>query len=181
MKNAVVLYHSKYGSTKKYAQWVADTLSCDLFDAKAIKPEQLQNYDVIIYGGGVYSSGVSGIDLIIKSFETIKSKHIIVFSCGISDPTDDANTAPIKQSLNERLTQEMQESIKLFHVRGAIDYNKLSFLHKPLMKMLNIMLAKKDPATLSDQDKYMLSSYGKASDFTDKTMISPLVNYVQGL
>ena len=30
--NAIVVYKSKYGSTKAYAEWIANELSCDICD-----------------------------------------------------------------------------------------------------------------------------------------------------
>lgn len=33
MKKTAVIYKTKYGSTKKYAEWIAQNLSCDIFDA----------------------------------------------------------------------------------------------------------------------------------------------------
>lgn len=43
MSNTVVLYQSKYGTTKKYAEWLAEELSCDLIETKKASIEQIQN------------------------------------------------------------------------------------------------------------------------------------------
>ncbi|WP_366936885.1 flavodoxin domain-containing protein [uncultured Clostridium sp.] len=32
MNNTVVVYKSKYGSTKKYAEWIAEELSSDIIE-----------------------------------------------------------------------------------------------------------------------------------------------------
>ncbi|MEE1351031.1 MAG: flavodoxin domain-containing protein [Clostridia bacterium] len=32
--NPIVIYKSKYGSTKQYAEWIADELNCLAVDAK---------------------------------------------------------------------------------------------------------------------------------------------------
>ncbi|NLM44598.1 MAG: hypothetical protein GX201_11400 [Clostridiales bacterium] len=48
MSNTVVIYQSKYGATKKYAQWLAEELSCDLIETKKASIEQLEKYDVIM-------------------------------------------------------------------------------------------------------------------------------------
>ena len=72
----VVIYESKYGTTKKYAEWIADALSCDLFEKKSITPSALTGYDTIIYGGGLYAGGVSGIGLLKKNFSKISNKNL---------------------------------------------------------------------------------------------------------
>ncbi|MGI6331281.1 MAG: flavodoxin domain-containing protein [Zhaonellaceae bacterium] len=63
MKSCVVLYQSKYGTTKKYAEWLAEELSCDLIETKKATIEQIEKYKTIILGGGIYASGIAGIVL----------------------------------------------------------------------------------------------------------------------
>ena len=53
--NAIVVYKSKYGCTKTYAQWIAEELSCDICEQSEIKIDELKKYDIIIYGGGLYA------------------------------------------------------------------------------------------------------------------------------
>ena len=40
-----------------------------LFECSQIKPEDLLQYDTIIFGGGLYASGINGISLITKNFK----------------------------------------------------------------------------------------------------------------
>ena len=70
----VVLFQSKYGATKKYAQWIAEELSCDIFERKNINANALEAYDTIVYGGGLYAGGVSGIDLLVKNFPKLPTR-----------------------------------------------------------------------------------------------------------
>lgn len=34
MSKIEIIYRSKYGTTKRYAKWIADELSADLYDSK---------------------------------------------------------------------------------------------------------------------------------------------------
>ena len=52
MSDTVVVFQSKYGTTEKYARWIAEALRCDLLERKNTKAEDLKAYDTIIYGGG---------------------------------------------------------------------------------------------------------------------------------
>lgn len=177
----VVIYESKYGTTKKYAEWIADALSCDLFEKKSITPSALTGYDTIIYGGGLYAGGVSGIGLLKKNFSKISNKNLILFTCGLADPTDPDNVTHIREGLTRVLTKEMTEQIKIFHLRGGIDYSKLNFIHKSMMAMLHSTMKKKDYDSLRNEDREMLATYGKAVDFTDKNAILPIIQYVKEL
>lgn len=175
MKKIAVVYQSKYGATKKYAEWIAEELSGNLFERRNTKLSDLEPYDTIIYGGGLYAGGVCGIDLITKNFDLLRNKNLILFTCGLADPMNKKNTDHIKQNLNKVFTPEMQNKIKVFHLRGAIDYAKLGIVHKAMMTMLYKMTSKKDFDALDEEDKEFISAYGKAVDFTDKSAIFPII------
>ena len=85
-KTAVIFY-SKYGSTRQYAEWIAEELGADLIDARArrLKLRDIQEYDTIIYGGGIYSGGIKGVELITKNWaKGLSAKRVIVFAVGIA-------------------------------------------------------------------------------------------------
>ena len=77
---------------------------------------------MIIFGGGLYASGINGISIITKNYDLIKEKDIIVFTVGLADPNIEEQFIPI---INKNFTDEMKEKIKIFHLRGGIDYKKL--------------------------------------------------------
>lgn len=176
----VVIYSSHYGYTKKYAEWIAEGLKADLCEKSKVKPMDLTNYDVIIYGGGLYAGGVNGISLLTKNWDKIKNKKIIVFTVGLADPQKEENTASIYNSIGKVFSEDAKKHIKFFHFRGGIDYSKLSFIHKPMMAMLKKVINKKDESELTDEDKGLLETYGKKVDFTNKDSIAPLIEYVKG-
>lgn len=57
MSKGIILYQSKYGATKKYVDWLMEETGYDCVEVKNAKVSQVQNYDVIVFGGGVYASG----------------------------------------------------------------------------------------------------------------------------
>lgn len=181
MNKTAVVYQSKYGASKKYAQWIAEELSCDLYERKSVKAAELNVYDTIIYGGGLYAGGVSGIDLLTKNFDKFSNKNLLLFTCGLADTKDEENINNIQKSLSKVFTAEMQEKIKVFNLRGAIDYEKLGIVHKSMMAMLRRMLMKKDKESLNEENNEFLATYGKSVDFTDKVTIAPIIAYVKGL
>ena len=181
MSNIVTIYSSKYGYTKKYAQWISEALSCDLFEKKSFKAKNLSQYKTIIYGGGLYAGGVSGISLLINNFENIKDKNIILFTCGLADPLDKDNSEHILNSLYKVLTPQMRDVIKIFSFRGGIDYSKLGFIHKAMMAMLHRVINKKNYSSLRSEDRQMLSTYGKQIDFSNKESIAPLIHFINSL
>jgi len=181
LNQTVVIYESKYGFTRRYAQWLSESLSCPLFERKDFEPKDFKKYETVIYGGGLYAGGVSGIRLLTQNRKLLSGKRVILFTCGLADPTDITNVSHILKSLSKALPAEMMDSMKIFHFRGGIDYPKLGFVHKSMMSMLRRMLLKKDASELSSEDSQLLETYGKTLDFTDRAALRPMLDYITGL
>lgn len=181
MNKIVVIYESKYGYTRRYAQWIAEELACPVFKRRNFRPRNFSQYDVVIYGGGLYAGGISGIRLLTRNQVVLSGKQIILFTCGLADTDNPKNIANIRSSLSDTLPGELLEQIRCFHLRGGIDYSSLSFVHRAMMSMLCKMLRKKGESNLSDEDRQILETYGKKIDFTKRGSIRPLVEYVDSL
>lgn len=180
MSKIVVIYQSHYGTTQKYAEWIAKELNADLFDKREIRQENLlDEYETIIFGGALYAGGIKGISIIKDNFNLLKDKKLIVFTCGLADPKDQENLKGLRKCIDKAFSAEEQKNIEFFHLRGGIDYRKLNLVHKSMMAMLKHQLMKKDPTSLKEEDKQMLETYGKRVDFTDKTTIEPIIVQVE--
>jgi len=173
MKKIAVVYKSKYGKTKQYAGWIAEALNASLFENKNVKLYQLNDYDVVIYGGGLYAGGISGA----KFFTKNSFKTLVVFTVGVADPSISNYT----QILEKVFSTEQLSKIKVFHLRGGIDYSRLSFAHKAMMAVMKKIIEKKPLAERESDDIGVLETYGKNIDFSNKATIEPLVEYVRTL
>lgn len=172
MKIAVI-YCSKYGTTKKYAAWIAEELEADLFESKEIKPSQMVCYDVVVYGGGLYGGGIAGVKVVSKN----QPKRLVVFTVGLSNPEATDYSAILDRNFGSD-----RSSMKTFHLRGGIDYKKLGLVHKGMMAMLKkLMLDKKSIDERTEEDQMILETYGDQVDFTEKSAIQPIVDYVRSL
>ena len=58
MVNIAVVYKSRYGTTKQYAEWIAKALDAILLEASVVKPSQLASFDIVVYGGGLYAGRI---------------------------------------------------------------------------------------------------------------------------
>ncbi|MEL7623091.1 MAG: flavodoxin domain-containing protein [Clostridiales bacterium] len=176
MAKMIVVYKSRYGFTDKYAHWIAQETGADLAEAGKIKAEDLQNYDVVIYGGGLYAGGVNGISLITKAFSSIADKVLYLFTVGAADVCDKENINNIRHSLTKVLTPDMMNKIKIFHFRGGIDYPRLSSIHRIMMAAMVKTIKKKGAAELNNEEKMMLDTYGQRVDFTDRAAIAGMID-----
>ena len=170
----VVIYKTKYGSAKQYAQWLAEELKADLFESSRFAPEMFKDYENIIYGGSLYAVGILGISLIKNNFDKIKDKNVIVFSVGAS-PADEK---PMNDVKTKNFTDEMLNNIKYFHLRGAFDFTKLNWIHKFLMWMMRKMIERKAPEEWSEDEKGLLDSFSHPTDFKKKENLTPIIDAV---
>ena len=46
--------------------------------------KQIQQYDVIVLGGAIYASGISGLSFLKKHMEALQGKRLVVFCVGAS-------------------------------------------------------------------------------------------------
>jgi len=172
-KKIIVVYRSKSGFAKSYAEWIAEELNCDLLQGNKVKVSTLLSYDTIIYGAGLYAVGINGIKLITRNFDRLKDKKLIVFSVGAS-PVRKETTEEIRKA---NIPAEQLEEIQFFYLRGGFDYSRLTRFNKFLMTLMKIKLKRaKNPD--ADQ-RGMLAGYTHPLDFTNKKYIEPIIRYVK--
>lgn len=173
--NAIVVYKTKYGSTKTYAEWIAEELDCEAIDAKKITADDLLKYDTIIYGGGLYAEVINGVTLITKNFNKLKEKKIIVYTTGIT-PIECRDYYD-KLVTEKNFKPEMLNYIKIFNFLGIMIINELSVVHKTAIKTLKkIMSGKENP---TEMEKLLVELCDADGDFTDREAIDDLIEYAK--
>jgi menaquinone-dependent protoporphyrinogen IX oxidase len=168
-----VIYQSHYGRTKQYAKWIAEEIGADSIERRQASATMLAGYDLAIYGGGLYAGGVLGVSLVAKN----PVKNLVVFTVGLADPA----VTDYTDIMNRGFPEGSNRPLRVFHLRGGIDYKELSFIHKGMMGMVKKAAEKKSEAERTDEDKLFLETYGKAIDFTDRDSIAQLVEFVRGI
>ena len=88
--NGVILYQSKYGATKRYAEWLSEETGFQCIETKKADINEIIAYDVIILGGGIYASGIAGLSFLKKNINKLADKKVIVFCCGASPYEENA-------------------------------------------------------------------------------------------
>ena len=172
-KTVVVMYQSKYGATKKYAEWLAEALNADLLETKQADIEEIKKYDVIILGGGIYASGIAGISFLKRHYTRLKDRKVLVFAVGASPYDEKAVEELRKRNLPGELSQ-----IPLFYCRGAWNESAMSWKDRTLCGMLKKAVAKKSSADFEPWEAALMGAIGSDHDWTDKKNLEPLIAYL---
>ncbi len=171
---AIVIYKSKYGSTKAYAEKIAGILGCEAVDAKSIKAKELEAYDTIIYGGGLYAEIIGGVSLITKNYDRLSGKKLAVFTTGLT-PTD-CREYYDDMVASKNFKPHMLEKVRIFNFPGKMIIDELSTVHRAAIKTLKkIMSAKENP---TEMETMLIKLCDADGDFTDFKAIDELIAYV---
>ncbi len=168
--NGIILYQSKYGATKKYAKWLSEETGFPCTEIKQAKISDVQRYDAIILGGGIYASGIAGLSFLKKHINHLQGKQILVFCVGASPYDDRAYQEIVSHNMRDRLSD-----IPCFYCRGAWDMEAMNMVDRNLCKMLRKAVAKKDPKDYEPWEQVLMAAGDEKCDWTDKKYIEPIL------
>jgi len=174
----IVIYKSKTGYTKNYAKWLSKDLQCESYDINQITTSKLKDYDTVIYGGGLYAGGISGLKKFKKLIKDINTTNVIVYFTGASS----SQSFEMDELTTRNFTSQELKKYKFYYFRGGFDFDRLSFIDKLLMIAFKANIkSNKKKRPLTPDEKGMLEAYNKSVDFTKANKIKPLVDYIRSL
>ena len=172
----IIIYGSHYGTTKQYAKELSRRTNIEAISFKNVK--EINNYDNIIYLGGLYAGGVLGMSKTIKKLNNTVNKKIIIVTVGLSDPMDEVNKNNIRNNIKKQVSKEIFEKAKIFHLRGGIDYSKLNFKHKTMMKLLYNAVKNLPKEKQTAEDRAMIETYNQKVNFVDFSSLDKIINEI---
>jgi len=177
MRKTIVLYNSKTGYTKKYAEWIAAELDSEISSQRDFNLERYKEFDNIIFGGSLYATGISGVKKFMKGFNEVEGKKIIVFATGLSLKSEEVRTEVMKANFKSAF----EKQIEFFYFRGGFNFQNLPAHDKVLMQLKKKMIERKAKkgTELTSDEKGMLTVYDHAVDYTNQRSIRGLLDYVR--
>ena len=173
----IIVYGSQYGSARRYAQKLSERTGIPAVSYKQV-PE-LAGMKTIVYLGGLYAGGVLGLAKTLRGFSPRDGTKLILVTVGLADPDEEENRVNIRSSLQRQLPELFDEA-KIFHLRGAIDYQKLSFGHRTMMALLYQSLRRTPLEKQTAENRALIETYGKQVDFTDYDALEPIMQEIRG-
>ena len=173
--NSIIIYGSCYGSTKRYAERLAEITGLKAVFFKDVK--SVAGYDRIVYLGALCAGGVMGLRKTVCSLSA--SQELFVATVGLADPTDAENVNHIRGCLKKQVPVSHYDESKIFHLRGAIDYARLSLKHRIMMKLLYSKVTKIPEAERNAEVRALIATYGKQVDFVNLDTLEPIAQILK--
>ena len=170
----IVVYKSKTGFTKRYAEWIVEELKCDISPYENISREMIAEYDVVIYGSRIHAGRVDGLKKIKELVEKADRPKLMVFATGgTPSAVEDAIRGIWKASFSE---EELQKTPH-FYMQSGLNYEKMGRGDRLIMKTLARVLNRKKDKTSDEVG--CEQAIGDSYDISSRKHIFPLVQCVQ--
>ncbi|MGN0675178.1 MAG: flavodoxin family protein, partial [Oscillospiraceae bacterium] len=148
MKKVAVVYSSKFGHTKQYADWLKGDLDdVDVINIAGFNPTQLLAYKLIIFACGVYGDKLSVMDFIKKNLSAINPQKIMIMA--VSWYTNDSEEAA-KKLIEENYPEQFKNVVPIYVVNSGIDKKKVSPMDTMKLLAAQVMIEKKDGRSSDD-------------------------------
>ena len=171
MDKTIVIYKSKHGSTKKYAEWIGEELNCPVVAEQDFSKKDFDNYENVIFGGCVEAGGIMGFDIIKKNMRRLQGKKLVVFAVGLN--VMEKETRMQLREIN--FSKRKLAGITCYYCPGAYDPDKIHGIDAKIMKMMVNMLKSKKPLETTDNDIRLLENVQNGVDMTDRKYIAPII------
>ena len=124
MKSLVVVISIHHDNTVKIGNAIANVLGADLKKPKDVNPDEINDYDLVGFGSGIYSATVhKELFSIVDIFSKVKDKKAFIFStAGITSTKKATND---HKKLREKLESKGFQILDEFQCKG---FNTNSFL-----------------------------------------------------
>jgi menaquinone-dependent protoporphyrinogen oxidase len=168
MPDTIVVYNSKYGSTRQYAEWIAEKSGADLLSMKDAKGGALSLYKNVVFGTRIHGPSI-GAEFMRTNWAHIKNSKIIMFMVGGSP----ADSPAYREAFESSFPAAVREKIRMFALRGRI--GKLDVLDSLILAAMKFGLG---VACLFNKDpkmKEMSENMGKPADHVKIENIEPIL------
>ncbi|MCD9154265.1 flavodoxin domain-containing protein [Aeromicrobium duanguangcaii] len=167
----LVVHASKYGSARRYAEWIAEALDAPVAASDEVSPAQLAEHDLVVFCAAIYGPMLRDSGVLKDAMQIGGSTRWVLVTVGLSDPDlstkrDELVAAKFEASLRDRL--------EVFHLRGAMDRDRLNMVERSMMSGVRKALTGKRARTPDDQAMLEVLS-DPAVDLTDRAAIAPIV------
>lgn len=168
MDKTIIIYRSKTGFSRRYAQWLAEDLRCQAADYRERNRLRLPEYGTIILAGGLYAGQMSGLGWLKKQLPGLAGKRIAALAVGCAP----ADTPDLPESM-EKLFGPLPQ-VRGFYCQGGLDYGRMGVVDRAMMAALRAMLRRQKGS------EAMLEGVSRSFDGTNRAYLEPVIRWARG-
>lgn len=169
MDRTVILYHSKYGSTRQYAEWLADSLNAPIYAAKDVTADTVCDASTVIIGGNLYAGTCTAEKIIAKLGDSLNGKRILIFTVGLADPAETEYFTPIADRIRAALPEAVRDGARIFHLRGHMKPDRLGFFDRLMLNVGKMIFS------ITQPDNENLDAMTRAADYVNRDALAPIL------
>jgi len=164
--NGGIVYYSTYGSTRQYAEWIAERTGFRLIDQRT-EEVPWDELDTVVIGSPALKMEPFLKSWIIERWPRLESKRVILYTTSGAPPT----TPALHDGFNAAFPPEIRDHIEYMPVHGRLIWKELKPLHRLLMRIGKML--EKDPA----RKRQMLEDV----DGVSESLVEPIVAALQAV
>jgi menaquinone-dependent protoporphyrinogen IX oxidase len=168
-----IICNSKTGFTRRYADWIAGETGGIVVPYKELGKTAIEAEDTVIFGSRLHAGRVEHLGKIKARFG---NHRLVVFAVG-GAPNDAAEATDKIWSMN--FTEEERTLIPHFYMQGGLNYEKMGFLDRTMMKTAAKMMSKQK--SLGPEDAGFAEAIQNSYDISSREYIEPLLACVKNL
>ncbi len=165
-----IICNSKTGFTKRYADWIAKEIDAVVLPYSELPHTNIDINDVVIFGSRLHAGKIEYLEKIKRRF--INHRHLIVFATG---GVPASVTGATEKIWANNFTEEEIKRIPHFYMQGGINYEKMKFIDRTMMKVAAKIMSKSAEKNGTDVDAQRIR---QSYDIASREHITPLVDYI---
>ena len=144
----LIVYATSYGTTKQYAEWIAEEVGVETRSYKEVKDSDLQGADFLIIGSMVLAHRLFLTKWLTTKEALLQGKTLFIYSVSGAKPGDKE-----LEDIFDTLPELLLKGAKTYRFGGKMRFQELSGFHKLLMRIGTLI--EKDPETKAEMKKDM--------------------------
>jgi len=163
----IILYRSKHGSTKQYADWISEETGFPAVDLKKNDQPDLKEIDTVVIGSWILAARLVAHGWIKKNRSNIMGRNVIVFSVGGDVPTEELKNTYMGSSLPE----DMRDKITFYSYQGRFRQEDQNFMMKGMLKF----------AAKFDKEDDLAQNMVKGVDGVKRENLDEMLEYISSI
>lgn len=174
MKKIAVVYLSKYGHTKTYADWLKEEVDgIDVIALNSFNFTKALEYKLVIFACGIYGDKLAIMDNIKKNIVSVPAQKVMIMAVGWY--VNDSEEA--KQKLiADNFPEQYKGSVPLYIVNSGLDTKQLSVGDKAALMVARRSIEKKSGRSTDD-----INALSIIKGYADQTSKDNLASIKKGI